>query len=1287
MGGSTGAGAFGMQPSTVSPFGQPAASGFGGLSGGFGQPAAATPAFGAGSGMFGAAAPASGGMFGQQTTQSAFGQPQQQPSTGFSFGQPAAQPAAGGMFGAPAATPAFGTTPAFGAAQPFSATPAFGTPAGFGQPAAATSAFGGLGGGFGGFGQPAAAAATGFGAPAAAPAFGAFGAPAAKSAFGSFAFGSPTTQPAAGGMFGAPAAAPAFGAPAATNAFGAPAAALNFGAAPAFGAATSGFGDASRLGGLGGFSTAAPTGFGAAAAPAFSAAPTATTGGMFGSLGAFGQAPAASPAAFGGFGGFGATAAAKPFSLGFSAAPAAASSWGMSAGAFGAPAAQFGAFGAPVAGQQATVQQVQLTPMEQKMELLRTKNQKLDIQLKDDRIYTSRGPDTASLYSTTTFSVPRSLPSYQHTSRSTAKIVPRGVISSATMTMTGLQRPLSSVLSAASSGGATADMMSPEKLLGRSAKRLIIVSSGFNNSDPTIDLPLPSYQQKQAVRALQNVTEEAVSPPRALMLNAHRDRDQRRPSGGYNGGDVTGLTPSNNRSPFTPTNGDMGSGPSSPRTPVSGSDVSGSIQDRPSKAATGQRMATPYLRGEREMESLDNSVNSNSKHDSESSSMTFDAPMPPTLLRPGYITAPSMAVLKKMTKKELSHVRNFAVYRPNIGKIEWEGDTDVRGLDLDLIVNIEKRGVEVYDSEEAELIKPAVGQGLNKPAIVYLDNIFPPDDASELKKSQFLSKLKKICLKSGSEFMDYDAEHGQWSFRVEHFSRYGLDDSDDEEEPVIRRLPLPIRKSPIVLSAAPPLQGTVQDDVAMEIGSDDVIQTPVPAATIGTNKQYLQYTLSASGSNQADLERMRLSFAKPSNIPGEGTGLGLPMQSTIFTPRKVAFSASSGQPEVAEKAKQEQQQQQQQQMNGNAQSDSAYAMPVPESIPVIIAPTHEAYAEVIAAVREAEQCPFHLTADSPCMQLLLQVKAEYLSSTGQRQEVVKRQPVLTRVAGVGGPVAKVLQKHPVNAALSMGRSFRVGWGPNGEIVHAGQLLFNASDATYGKSHRVVVEKIDTVRWVEEKTLGDELMTMQTTPSAAMDSCEAMLKVVLSHSFVFDCTAKADMDIHAPQDDLSHSKKLDENDNDDNGLLPNVPLWRAPYAKPWELNEYLPYLNTLEDLMKTSLDRNITSSNPDWVLSKAIELVAAVSGQEQGSYATAKQLYGYIGNGNKMGLNKQRIEQEQSTIQKLNDLRSELDFMPLYEDREGHEAIDWGRRREAISAWLVNITTVEGTYVTSTDNME
>ena len=276
-------------------FGAPAAGGFGApAAGGFGKAPAA--------GGFGAPAPAAGG-----------------------FGAPAAggfgAPAAGG-FGAPAAG-GFGKAPAAG---------------GFGAPAPAAGGFGApAAGGFGaapaagGFGAPAAGgfgkapAAGGFGAPA--PAAGGFGAPAAPGGFGAAPAAGGFGAPAAGGFGKAPAAG-GFGAPAPAAGFGAPAAG-GFGKAPAAG----GFGAPAPA--AGGFGAPAAGGFGAPAAGGFGAAPAAggfgaPAAGGFGApaAGGFGKAPVA--------GGFGAPAPAT----GFGAAPA--------AGGFGAPAA--GGFGAAPAG-------------------------------------------------------------------------------------------------------------------------------------------------------------------------------------------------------------------------------------------------------------------------------------------------------------------------------------------------------------------------------------------------------------------------------------------------------------------------------------------------------------------------------------------------------------------------------------------------------------------------------------------------------------------------------------------------------------------------------------------------------------------------------------------------------------------------------------------------------------------------------------------------------------------------------------------------------------------------
>jgi nuclear pore complex protein Nup98-Nup96 len=39
-----------------------------------------------------------------------------------------------------------------------------------------------------------------------------------------------------------------------------------------------------------------------------------------------------------------------------------------------------------------------------------------------------------------------------------------------------------------------------------------------------------------------------------------------------------------------------------------------------------------------------------------------------------------------------------------------------------------------------------------------------------------------VSAEQGARFVSYDADAGTWKFEVEHFSKYGLLDSDEEEE-------------------------------------------------------------------------------------------------------------------------------------------------------------------------------------------------------------------------------------------------------------------------------------------------------------------------------------------------------------------------------------------------------------------------------------------------------------------------------------------------------------------------
>ena len=51
----------------------------------------------------------------------------------------------------------------------------------------------------------------------------------------------------------------------------------------------------------------------------------------------------------------------------------------------------------------------------------------------------------------------------------------------------------------------------------------------------------------------------------------------------------------------------------------------------------------------------------------------------------------------------------------------------------------------------------------------------------KLVNLNYEEKLQKACLKLGARFVEYRPETGSWVFKVDHFSKYGLDDSDEDE--------------------------------------------------------------------------------------------------------------------------------------------------------------------------------------------------------------------------------------------------------------------------------------------------------------------------------------------------------------------------------------------------------------------------------------------------------------------------------------------------------------------------
>ncbi|XP_071698350.1 uncharacterized protein [Rutidosis leptorrhynchoides] len=149
--------------------------------------------------------------------------------------------------------------------------------------------------------------------------------------------------------------------------------------------------------------------------------------------------------------------------------------------------------------------------------------------------------------------------------------------------------------------------------------------------------------------------------------------------------------------------------------------------------------------------------------------------VPTKLQQLDYYTQPQVSELEANERAEpgfCSHVKDFVIGRHGYGSIKFLGETDVRNLDLEKLIQFNYREVIVYMDER---MKPPVGEGLNKPAEITLLNIICVDKKTGvkyedgLKVDRYTEMLKKKAVAQGVEFMSYDAVGGEWKFRVKHF--------------------------------------------------------------------------------------------------------------------------------------------------------------------------------------------------------------------------------------------------------------------------------------------------------------------------------------------------------------------------------------------------------------------------------------------------------------------------------------------------------------------------------------
>ncbi|KAJ1527107.1 hypothetical protein ONE63_008642 [Megalurothrips usitatus] len=250
-------------------------------------------------------------------------------------------------------------------------------------------------------------------------------------------------------------------------------------------------------------------------------------------------------------------------------------------------------------------------------------------------------------------------------------------------------------------------------------------------------------------------------------------------------------------------------------------------QQSPAARKDSEEQSIPVV--EKDISNKSSSSSDDSHELDDSSPQLLDAESHPTGIicrRVGYYTIPSLDELTSYMSSDGSCiVDNFTVGREGYGNVFFEDKFDVADLNLDEIVHFRHKEVVIYPDDQS---KPPIDQGLNRRAQVTLDRVWPMDktnhesimEPDRLSKMDYEGKLRRVCAKMGARFKEYRPQTGSWVFTVDHFSKYGLTDSDEEDAAAATaaaaaaaangaagRLPplkgVPLKQSPLKGAAAP----------------------------------------------------------------------------------------------------------------------------------------------------------------------------------------------------------------------------------------------------------------------------------------------------------------------------------------------------------------------------------------------------------------------------------------------------------------------------------------------------
>ncbi|XP_068587741.1 nuclear pore complex protein Nup98-Nup96 [Cebidichthys violaceus] len=427
------------------------------------------------------------------------------------------------------------------------------------------------------------------------------------------------------------------------------------------------------------------------------------------------------------------------------------------------------------------------------------------------------------------------------------------------------------------------------------------------------------------------------------------------------------------------------------------------------------------------------------------------------LNRVGYYTIPSMDDLAEMVDENGDCVvDNFTVGRKGYGSIFFPGEVNVTALNLDEIVHFRRKEVIVYPDDKN---KPLEGEGLNRRAEVTLDGVWPNDKTActqirspeRLTEMNYEGRLEKASRKQGARFLEYRAETGSWVFEVAHFSKYGLQDSDEEEDVPLKADPKKLK----TMMSLPPSRPPSQQQVAPQAQSAIAVEMTGGVAELDSDMADITQsfpTESMLGGGEEDdlpaLETDWMSGKLGGPIPAEHDGVsasGHMASSLGINPHTLQIMKASLFAEDEEESDMFQDQR---------------AMKVDVSSPRLVVPGTQSRPSVGGLLQARFTSGlFSQMSDSPPLTRGSPAAKEpprssHWSGPGPSSFLLPpRTPEPSvRTVGVrrlGSPVAlkeSVTQGKGsllMDAGLFAGRSFRVGWGPGWTLAHCGHRLSSA----------------------------------------------------------------------------------------------------------------------------------------------------------------------------------------------------------------------------------------------------